>query len=200
MFVDRIKVELVAGNGGNGISSFRREKYVARGGPDGGDGGRGGSIILKAKDGVDSLSGLSHRKQWRADHGKPGGPHNRQGRSAKDVTLFVPPGTIVVDQTTGLQIKDLARPGEKIVVAKGGAGGRGNAHFKSSVNRAPRESTAGEVGASRLVVLELKVIADVGLVGLPNAGKSTLLSRLSHARPEIANYAFTTKSPVLGIV
>ena len=123
MFVDRIKVELVAGNGGNGISSFRREKYVARGGPDGGDGGRGGSIILKAKDGVDSLSGLSHRKQWRADHGKPGGPHNRQGRSAKDVTLFVPPGTIVVDQTTGLQIKDLARPGEKIVVAKGGAGG-----------------------------------------------------------------------------
>jgi GTP-binding protein len=112
----------------------------------------------------------------------------------------VPPGTIVVDQSTGLQIKDLAHPGEKIVVAKGGAGGRGNVHFKSSVNRAPRESTTGEVGVSRLVILELKVIADVGLVGLPNAGKSTLLSRLSHARPEIANYAFTTKSPVLGIV
>ena len=200
MFVDRIRVELVAGNGGNGISSFRREKYVARGGPDGGDGGRGGSIILEAKVGVDSLAGLSHKRQWRADHGKAGGPHNRQGRSAKDVTLLVPPGTIVVDQSTGLQIKDLARPGEKIVVAKGGAGGRGNVHFKSSVNRAPRESTAGEVGVSRQVILELKVIADVGLVGLPNAGKSTLLSRLSHARPEIANYAFTTKSPVLGIV
>jgi len=200
VFVDRIKVELAAGNGGNGITSFRREKYVARGGPDGGDGGRGGSIILEAKIGVDSLAGLSHRKQWRAEHGKPGGPHNRQGRSAKDVILFVPPGTIVVDESTGLQIKDLSRPGEKIVVAKGGAGGRGNVHFKSSVNRAPRESTAGEMGVSRLVILELKVIADVGLVGLPNAGKSTLLSRLSHARPEIANYAFTTKSPVLGIV
>ena len=200
MFVDRIKVELIAGNGGNGISSFRREKYVARGGPDGGDGGRGGSIILEAKSGVDSLVALSHRKQWRAEHGKSGGPHNCQGRSAKDVTLFVPPGTIVVDQLTGLQLKDLAIPGEKVVVARGGTGGRGNVHFKSSTNRAPRESTAGELGVSRLVTLELKVIADVGLVGLPNAGKSTLLSRLSHARPEIANYAFTTKSPVLGIV
>lgn len=200
MFVDRVQVEVAAGNGGNGIVSFRREKYVARGGPDGGDGGHGGSVILRAEAGVDSLTGLAHRKQWRADHGRPGGPHNRQGRSAHDLTLLVPPGTIVIDDSSGLELKDLARVGDKIVAAKGGRGGRGNVHFKSSVNRAPRESTAGEPGESRRLTLELKVIADVGLVGLPNAGKSTLLSRLSRARPEIANYAFTTKAPMLGLV
>lgn len=200
MFVDRAQVEVAAGNGGNGIVSFRREKYVARGGPDGGDGGHGGSVILRAEAGVDSLAGLAHRKQWRAEHGRPGGPHNRQGRSARDLTLLVPPGTIVIDEVSGLEIKDLAQAGDQIVAAKGGRGGRGNVHFKSSVNRAPRESTAGEPGESRRLTLELKVIADVGLVGLPNAGKSTLLSRLSRARPEIANYAFTTKAPMLGLV
>lgn len=200
MFVDRAQVEVAAGNGGNGIVSFRREKYVARGGPDGGDGGHGGSVILRAEAGVDSLAGLAHRKQWRAEHGRPGGPHNRQGRSARDLTLLVPPGTIVIDESSGLEIKDLAQAGDQIVAAKGGRGGRGNVHFKSSVNRAPRESTAGEPGESRRLTLELKVIADVGLVGLPNAGKSTLLSRLSRARPEIANYAFTTKAPMLGLV
>ena len=200
MFVDRAQVEVAAGNGGNGIVSFRREKYVARGGPDGGDGGHGGSVILRAEAGVDSLAGLAHRKQWRAEHGRPGGPHNRQGRSARDLTLLVPPGTIVIDEASGLEIKDLAQAGDQIVAAKGGRGGRGNVHFKSSVNRAPRESTAGEPGESRRLTLELKVIADVGLVGLPNAGKSTLLSRLSRARPEIANYAFTTKAPMLGLV
>ena len=200
MFVDRAQVEVAAGNGGNGIVSFRREKYVARGGPDGGDGGHGGSVILRAEAGVDSLAGLAHRKQWRAEHGRQGGPHNRQGRSARDLTLLVPPGTIVIDEASGLEIKDLAQAGDQIVAAKGGRGGRGNVHFKSSVNRAPRESTAGEPGESRRLTLELKVIADVGLVGLPNAGKSTLLSRLSRARPEIANYAFTTKAPMLGLV
>jgi GTP-binding protein len=157
-------------------------------------------VILRAEAGVDSLAGLAHRKQWRAEHGQAGGPHNRQGRSARDLTLLVPPGTIVIDEGTGLEIKDLARVGDQIVAAKGGRGGRGNVHFKSSVNRAPRESTAGQPGESRRLTLELKVIADVGLVGLPNAGKSTLLSRLSRARPEIANYAFTTKAPMLGLV
>jgi len=200
VFVDRVEVEVAAGNGGNGMVSFRREKYVARGGPDGGDGGHGGSVVLLAEAGVDSLAALAHRRQWRAEHGQPGGPHNRQGRSAADLTLRVPPGTIVIDQGTGLEIKDLARAGDRIVAATGGRGGRGNAHYKSAVNRAPREATAGEPGESRRLTLELKVIADVGLVGLPNAGKSTLLSRLTRARPAIADYAFTTKSPMLGIV
>lgn len=200
MFVDRVEIELQAGKGGDGCLSFRRERYVPKGGPDGGDGGRGGSIIIEAREGVDHLSALAHRKQWRADSGRHGSGANRHGRSAADLVLLVPPGTIVSDVEQAFVLKDLAQPGDRLVAARGGRGGRGNAHFKTATNRAPRQFTRGEEGEHRLLQLELKVIADVGLIGKPNAGKSTLLSRLSHARPEIADYPFTTKHPNLGRV
>lgn len=200
MFVDRVQIELQAGKGGDGCSSMRREKFVPRGGPDGGDGGDGASIILEARLGVNSLAALASSRFYRAPSGGQGQGSLRHGRSGRDRRLFVPPGTTVVDAEGGFVIKDLKRPGDQFVVARGGKGGKGNSHFKTATNRAPRECTPGEPGETRLVVLELKSIADVGLVGKPNAGKSTLLSRMSSARPEIADYPFTTKHPNLGIV
>jgi GTP-binding protein len=200
MFVDRVEVTVQAGDGGAGCTSFRRERYVPKGGPDGGDGGSGGSVMVVAQQGVDSLSSLANRKFWRAERGRHGSGSNRHGRSGKDLVITVPPGTVVIDAENRFVLKDLAREGEQFVAARGGKGGWGNAHFKSSTNQAPRQCTPGEEGEQRRLIFELKVIADVGLVGKPNAGKSTLLSRLSHARPEIADYAFTTKHPNLGRV
>lgn len=200
MFVDRVKIELQAGRGGDGCVSFRREKYVPRGGPDGGDGGDGGSITLQARQGVNSLADFAGRQFVRAPKGMPGSGSGRHGRNARDVTLYVPPGTTVIDAEGGFTIRDLTRDGEAVVLARGGKGGRGNMHFKSATNRAPRERTLGTEGEVRRVVLELKTIADVGLIGKPNAGKSTMLSRLSRAHPEIADYPFTTKYPNLGQV
>jgi len=200
MFVDRVEIELRGGRGGDGCASFRREKYVPRGGPDGGDGGDGSSIILEARHGVNSLSQFANRRFWRAPNGGPGTGKGCHGRAARDMTLYVPPGTALIDAKHGFVIKDLVHPGDSVVVVRGGKKGRGNIHFKSAQNQAPREKTPGDEGEVRAVILELKSIADVGLIGMPNAGKSTMLSRMSAARPEIADYPFTTKFPNLGLV
>lgn len=200
MFLDRITIYVKGGDGGDGCLSFRKEFKVPRGGPSGGDGGDGGSVIVRAERNVDSLAALAGHKHFRAENGGPGTGGLCTGRQGDDTIILVPPGTLIRDAEQGQLLKDLTREQDEIVVAAGGFGGRGNKRFATSINRAPREFERGRPGEERHVTLELKVIADVGLIGKPNAGKSTLLSRLSRATPEIADYPFTTKYPNLGMV
>ena len=200
MFVDEVKIFVKGGDGGDGSVSFRREKYVPRGGPNGGDGGKGGDVILRIDEKIDTLLDITSRKKFIAENGDSGGGSNRNGKDGEDLIVDVPRGTVVKDLKMGLIIKDLKKNGESIRIAKGGKKGRGNVHFKSPTNQAPHFAEKGKTGQERWIKLELKLIADVGIIGLPNAGKSTFLSRISSARPKIASYLFTTLQPQLGIV
>lgn len=200
MFIDEAKIRVKAGNGGNGCIAFRREKFVPRGGPSGGDGGRGGDVIMESSERHNTLVHFRFNPEYKAGRGRHGEGSQRTGREGEDVTLKVPVGTVVYDDATGEVVHDFSCPDERVIVARGGRGGRGNAQFKTPTNQAPRYAEPGREGEERVLRLELKLLADVGLVGYPNVGKSTLISRISAARPKIADYPFTTLEPNLGVV
>jgi GTP-binding protein len=200
MFIDEAQIQVKAGDGGHGCISFRREKYIPKGGPDGGDGGRGGSVYFQAVKNLDTLLDFAGKHHWKAGNGQPGSGNNKHGANGQDLIIKVPPGTLIYDTDLSLLLKDLDEVGLKVRVCWGGKGGRGNKAFATATNQTPRNAEAGKKGQERNIRLELKLIADVGLVGMPNAGKSTLISRCSEARPKIADYPFTTVEPVLGIV
>lgn len=200
MFADEAVIFVKGGDGGNGCVSFRREKYIPHGGPDGGPGGKGGDVIFSISDQIDTLLDLTSRVKYIAENGTHGKGSTKNGKDGKDLILNLPRGTIVKDKESGRILKDMSTNGESIVIARGGRGGKGNKHFATSTNQVPRLAEKGKLGEERWLILELKLLADVGLIGMPNAGKSTLLSRLSEARPKIADYAFTTLQPQLGVV